>query len=202
MDTARTALAVTTLVFFWLPVFTILMVTGLFSAIGYSLGLIFLIVGIISSVGYIGALNYLRRISKHWYLGLPLAIALIAGTVCAFLAVSVIPDLTTPGVFPGPLITHSGTVALLSLAPCSLLLFIALSSAGERNDVIAGTAVVTSLVSLISVALLLDMALYALNLSAQMMFRHPFGEGMMILYGMGTMIIGILFLMVVRRLPD
>jgi hypothetical protein len=202
MDTSRTALSVTTLVFFWLPAFTILMVTGLFSAIGYSFGLVFLTLGLISSVAYIAALNYLRRFSRHWYLGLPLALALIAGTACAFLAVTVIPTLATPGVFPGTLITNSGTAALLCLAPCSLLLFISLSSGGERNDVITGAAIVSALVSLVSVAMLLDMALSALNLSAQMMFRHPLGEGMMILYGMGTMITGILFLMVVRRLPE
>jgi hypothetical protein len=197
----RSALSATALVFFWLPAITALVITGFFSAIGYSFGLVFLILGLISSVGCIGALNYLRRFSRHWYMGLPLAAALITGTVCAFLAVTVIPALATPGGFPGMLITGSGTVALLCLAPCSILLFVSLSSVGERNDLIA-TALVSGFVSLVSAAMLLDKAFFALNLSAQEMFRHPMGEAMMIFYGMGTTIIGILLLMVVRRLPE
>lgn len=197
----RSALSATALVFFWLPAVTALVVTGFFSVISYSFSLVFLTLGIISSVGYIGALNYLRQFSRHWYMGLPLAAALITVTVCAFLAVTVIPALATPGVFPGMLITGSGTVALLCLAPCSILLFVLLSSVGERNDLIT-IAVVSGFVSLVSVAMLLDMASFAMNLFAQAMFRHPIREAMMILYGMGTTIIGILLLMVVRRLPE
>ena len=199
MGTLRPALAATAAVYFWLPVLALLIATHMFSVPGYSFDLIFLTLGIISSTGCIVALNTLRRDSPRRYLGLPLACVLVAGTLYAALAFATIPALVMAGDPYSLFLTGSGIVALLCIAPCTVLLSLLLSSFREQQDLAIGTAILSGLVSLISLALLVDMATSATGLSSQQVFTHPLWEGMMILYGLGSALIGILLLMAAMR---
>ena len=63
-------------------------------------------------------------------------------------------------------------------------------------------AVVSAFVSNISVVMLLDMAFVALHITDQAFFRHPFWEGGIMLYGMGTACIGVLLVITALRSPD
>lgn len=198
MDRFRSSLVATTAVFFWLPVFVVLIIAGIFPGIGYSFGLIFLLLGTISSVGSIFVLNDVRHQSTGWwYYGLPLAIVLGIGTVCSAITV-----ITVPGIFPGEslvlLINASGISALLFLAPFTLLFSISLRSIKKLHDKAINTTVVSGFVSILSLVMLIDMASTAVGVVSQQIFRHPFWEGMMILYGMGTVVIGISILIMAR----
>lgn len=199
MDLFRSALAVTTAVFFWLPLLALLIVARMFSVIGYSFDLIFLILGIISSAGWIVSLNALRRISGRWYLGLPLAGVLVAGTIIAATAFAAVPSLVMPGDPYSLFLNGLGSALLLCLAPCTILVAIILSCLRQQRELNIVTAIVSGLISMISLALLLDMAAYATGITSQQVFRHPFLEGVMILYGLGTTILGIMILMAASR---
>lgn len=201
MGTLRPALAATAAVYFWLPVLALLIAIRMFSVLGYSFDFIFLTLGIISSTGCIAALNTLRGISDRWYLGLPLAGVLLAGTACAALAFATIPALVMPGDPYSLFLGNSGVAALLCIAPCTVLLSFLLPSFGEHQDLAMGTAILSGLVSLISLALLVDTVTSATGFSSQQVFPHPLWEGMMILYGLGSAIIGVLILMAAVRSP-
>jgi len=43
---------------------------------------------------------------------------------------------------------------------------------------------------------------FALKISVQLVFAHPFWEGMMILYGLGNATLGILLMVTAVRYPD
>lgn len=199
MDTFRTALAVTATVFFWFPVLAVLMAAGLFSAIGYSFGLVFLVLGSISSAAYGVFLYLLRRQSGRWYYGLPLAAVLLVGTVCAAINVAIIPAVIPPGAIFSILVTASGVSALLLLAPAVLLLAVWLQY-GQQQKTASGAVMVSGIVSVVSFALLLDSAVFAAGFTSQQLFRHPFWEGIMILYGMGTAVIGMVILILAGKI--
>lgn len=199
MRSIRAALAATSAVYFWLPVLTILIATGMFSVLLFSFDLVFIVLGLISSAGWIAALNTLRKISDRWYLGLPLACVLVAGTAFAALAFATIPALIMPGDPSSLFLASSGVAALLCIAPCTVLLSSLLSSLGEHKDFALGIALLSGLVSLISLALLVDMATSAAGFSSQPVFQHPLWEGMMILYGLGSAVTGVLLLMAAMR---
>jgi hypothetical protein len=199
MDLFRSALAATTAVFFWLPVLALLIVARIFSVMGYSFDLVFLILGIISSAGWIVTLNTLRGISGHWYFGLPLAGVLVAVTANAAAAFAAVPSLVMPGDPFSLFLTGLGIALLLCLAPCTILVAIVFSSFREQRDLNIVTAILSGLVSMIPLGLLLEMVTFATGITSQQVFRHPFFEGVMILYGLGTTILGIMILMAASR---
>jgi hypothetical protein len=201
MDRFTPALAVTSAVFFWLPAVVVLMVTGLFPVLGYSFGLVFLVLGIISSAGFAGTLYGLWRTSGHWYPGLPLALTLIIGTACALLAVILMPSHTPPDDFSG-IVGNLGQTALLCLAPSAFLFFIGFLLGGQERELLMGAVGISVIVSIISAAMLTDMVFLALKISDQAVFTHPLWEGMIILYGLGTMILGIMVLVIAGRCPS
>ena len=201
MGTLRPALAATSAVYFWLPALAILIASRRFSVPGYSFDLVFLMLGLISSAGCIAALNTLRRISDRWYFGLPLACVVVAGTVYAALAFVAIPALVMPGDLYSLFLTGSGIVALLCIAPCTVLLSSLLSSFGEQHNPAIGTAIISGFVSLNSLVLLVDMPTSAAGFLSQKIFLLPLREGMMILYGIGTAILGVMLLIAALRFP-
>lgn len=199
MDSFRAALAATATVFFWLPVLAVLTAAGLFPGIGYSFGLVFLVLGIISSAAYCIFLNILHTYSRHWYYGLPLAVVLVIGTVCAAITVITVPAVVSAGDIISILITALGITALLLLAPAVLLLAVWLRS-GQLYETALGVALVSGIVSVVSFVLILDSAVFAAGFTSQQLFRHPFWEGIMILYGLGTAVIGIVILILARKI--
>jgi len=58
----------------------------------------------------------------------------------------------------------------------------------------------SGIVSVVSFALLLDSAVFAAGFTSQQLFRHPFWEGIMILYGMGTAVIGMVILILAGKI--
>jgi hypothetical protein len=202
MDRFRVSLAVTSCVFFWLPVALILMVTRLFGTINYSFGLVFVILGIPSLAGCLITLGILKKNTRLWYLGLPLAATCVIGIVCALYAI-VLPGPVFPAEGPTFFIVNTGIVALMLLAPCALLLFIALLQKREEPVLMNGAIGVSAVVSLLSVAMLLDMVFLALHLYQRALFGHPYGEGFFILYGLaGTPAIGVILILAGFRFPD
>jgi hypothetical protein len=75
-------------------------------------------------------------------------------------------------------------------------MLLSLSQQRELNIV---TAILSGLVSMVSLAILLDMAAFTTGITSQQVFKHPFLEGVMILYGLGTTILGIMILMAASR---
>jgi hypothetical protein len=202
MDRLKVSLAATSAVFFWLPVALILMVTRLFGTNNYSFGLVFVILGIPSLAGCLITLGILKKNTRLWYLGLPLAATCVTGTVCALYA-TIMPGPAFPAECPGLIIMNTGIAALMLLAPCALLLFIALLQKRIEPVLITGAIGISAVVSLLSVAMLLDMVFVALHLYQQAIFAHPYGEGFLILYGMaGTPAIGVILILAGFRFPD
>jgi hypothetical protein len=202
MDRLKVSLAATSAVFFWLPVALILMVTRLFGTMNYSFGLVFGISGILSSAGYLITLWTLKKNTRLWYLGLPLAVTLLTGTACALYAI-IMPGPAFPVEGPGLIIMNTGIAALMLLAPCALLLFIALLQKREEPVLMKGAIGVSAVVSLLSVAMLVDMISVALHLYQRALFGHPYGEGFLILYGLvGTPAIGVILILAGLRFPD
>jgi drug/metabolite transporter superfamily protein YnfA len=202
MDRLKVSLAATSAVFFWLPVALILMVAGLFGSINYSFGLVFVMLGIPSSVGCVLLLSWLKRTIRLWYLALPLVVTLLAGTACALYATAM-PGPAFPAEGAGLFVMNAGIAVLMLLAPCALLLFIALLQRREEPVLIKGGIGVSAVVSLFSFAMLFDMVFVALHLYRKAIFSHPLGEGFLILYGMaGTPAIGVILILAGFRFTD
>jgi len=198
----KVSLAATSGVFFWLLVSLALMIAGLFGTMNYSFGLVFFVLGILSSAGYISALNELKKSTRFWYLGLPLALTLITGTTCAFYATAMAgPAFPSDG--PGFFVMNAGIAALMSLAPSACPLFIVLLQRKKEPELIKAAIGVSAVVSLLSIAMLMDMSFTALHFYQQAVFGHPYGEGFLILYGIvGTPSSGIFLLIIAFRNRD
>lgn len=202
MDRSTASHITLAMVFFWLPVVLFFALTGLFSAINYSFGLIFLILGILSTAGSVGILYRLRQTSRYWIMCLPLTAALITGTACAFLSMLIAPLQISPGDPAGSAIGTAGIVSLLCLAPGAFCLFIGILKESRNNsrEMIAGG--VSAVVSILSCAMLADMALAALKITGTAYFRHPFWEGFIMIYGLGNCVIGVMFILIAVSGPD
>jgi hypothetical protein len=139
------------------------MIAGLFGTMNYSFGLIFDILGIVTSVGCLAALRDLKNVTQSWHLGLPLAGVLVTGTICALYAVIMLGP-AFPAEVPGLFVMNTGIVALLLLAPCACFLFAALLQSDTERTFIRSAIVISAVVSLLSLAMILDMVFMALQL--------------------------------------
>jgi len=198
MDRFRLNLLATVLIFFWGILFLGLMIAGIAGDFFFALTMIPL--GLISLAGCIRVVACLKRHFPYWSLGLPLAAVLATGVITAVVYI----------LMPSPYqdsvhITSQsiGAAALLALAPCALLLFVACSPRVEDRHAYRAFLVLTGIISLLPLALLCDLLLRALRFTTTAYFIHPWWEGLMMLYGIAcSPFIGAMLFLAVLRIPD
>jgi hypothetical protein len=134
MDRFTATLIAVSLVFFWFPICALVLLGGMTWLPAFSFGTVLVLLAGISAAGSIGCLLELRTYSRFWYLGGALCgVLLIAVAVAAVFMMGRF-DVTFSISPVGQTAARIGQAALLGIAPCSVLFFIAfLPFSKDRN---------------------------------------------------------------------
>jgi len=96
-----------------------------------------------------------------------------------------------------------GHAALLAIAPCSVLFFIAFLPFTKDLNLVQYAIGISAVTSLLSLAMIADAILFAMEIYSPAVFVHPVYEGFFILYGtIGTPWTGIMILAIAFRYRD
>lgn len=203
MDRFTAALIAVSLVFFWFPICALVLAGGMMWLPPVSFGAILVLLAGISAAGSIWCLRELRKFSRLWYLGAALCGVLLIGTVVAAVFLIGQMDVTFSISPAGQSAARIGQAALLGIAPCSVLFFIAFLPFTKDRNLIQYAIGISAATSLLSLAMIGDSVCMALGLYYNAVFAHPFYEGFLILYGtIGTPWIGIMILVIAFRYRD
>jgi hypothetical protein len=200
MDRFTAALIMVSLVFFWFPICAVVLVGGMIWLPTFLLGAVLVLLGGLSAAGSIRCLQELKKYSRLWYLGAALCgvLLIIAVVAVVFLIGQInIPFSITPA---GQAAARIGQIALLGIAPCSVLFFIAFLPFSKDRDLIQYAIGISAATSLLSLAMIADTILFVFQVYSPAVFVHPFYEGFLLLYGtIGTPWIGIMIVVIAFR---
>ncbi|MCK9580593.1 MAG: hypothetical protein M0Q92_09110 [Methanoregula sp.] len=200
MDRFTAALIAVSLVFFWFPICAIVLVGGMRWLPPFSFGAVLVLLAGVPAAGSILCLYELRMYSRLWYLGAALCGLLLVATAVAVLFLVGQIDITFSITPAGLAAARIGHAALLGIAPCSVLFFIAFLPFTKDRDLILYAIGISAATSLLSLAMIGDSIFVALGLYYNAVYTHPFYEGFLILYGtLGTPWIGIMILAIAFR---
>jgi hypothetical protein len=203
MDRFTAANIALSLVFFWFPLCALVLIGGMLVLPGFSLGVALLLLAGISAGGCAVCLPELRKYSRLWYLGIPLCCVLVLAALVAVVFLIGQIDITFSISPAGQMATRIGQAALLAIAPGAVLFFIAFLPFAKDQNLIQYAIGISAATSLLSLAMIADAILSALQVYNPAVFVHPFFEGLLILYGtLGTPWIGIMILVIAFRYRD